>query len=89
MRPQINPHPHQPKQTDRHKRLWINAKTLEGALDPLALSISLCISLAAVGAGIYSIIKSRVFADISVRLAPCVLRCCRVRGLEPRRSRFA
>jgi len=44
----------------------VNAKTLEGALDPLALALSLCISLAAIGAGIYSIIKSRVFADISV-----------------------
>ena len=44
----------------------MNAKTLEGALDPLALALSLCISLAAIGAGIYSIIKSRVFADISV-----------------------
>lgn len=47
-----------PKPQARGCWLWINAKTLEGALDPLFLAISLCISLAAIAAGIYSSIKS-------------------------------
>jgi hypothetical protein len=65
-------HPHlpvragAPKPPRRGCWLWINAKTLEGALDPLALAISLAISLAAVGAGIYSIVKSCVFCNIQV-----------------------
>lgn len=41
--------------------MWINAKTLEGALDPLWLAFSLCVSLAAVSAGIYTIVKSNTF----------------------------
>lgn len=41
--------------------LWVNAKTLEGALDPLFLAFSLCISLSAVAAGIFSIIRSNSF----------------------------
>lgn len=41
--------------------LWVNAKTLEGALDPLFLAFSLCVSLAAIAAGIYTIIKSNSF----------------------------
>jgi hypothetical protein len=45
--------------------LWINAKTLEGALDPLFLLFTLCVSLAGIAAGIYSIIKSKSF-DFSV-----------------------
>jgi len=53
-------------------RLWINAKTLEGVLDPLAILISLCVSLAAVGAGIYTVIKSKVF---NVRVSAWVCGC--------------
>ena len=45
--------------------LWINAKTLEGALDPLFLALSMAVSLAALGAGIYTIIRSKSF-DFSV-----------------------
>jgi hypothetical protein len=41
--------------------LWVNAKTLEGALDPLFLAFSLCVSLSAIAAGIYTIIKSNSF----------------------------
>lgn len=41
--------------------VWINTKTLEGALDPLWLAFSLCVSLAAVAAGIYTIVKSNTF----------------------------
>lgn len=41
--------------------LWVNAKTLEGALDPLFLAFSLCVSLAAIAAGIFTIIKSNSF----------------------------
>jgi len=41
--------------------LWINAKTLEGALDPLFIAFSLCVSLSAMAAGIYTIIKSNSF----------------------------
>lgn len=41
--------------------LWINAKTLEGALDPLFIAFSLCVSLSAIAAGIYTIIKSNSF----------------------------
>jgi hypothetical protein len=45
--------------------LWINAKTLEGALDPLFVALSMAVSLAALGAGIYTIIRSKSF-DFSV-----------------------
>ena len=39
----------------------MNAKTLEGALDPLFLAFSLCVSLSAIAAGIFSIIRSNSF----------------------------
>jgi hypothetical protein len=45
---------------------WINAKTLEGALDPLFLAFSLCVSLAALAAGIWTIIRSAAFSGITV-----------------------
>lgn len=41
--------------------MWVNAKTLEGALDPLFLAFSLCVSLSAIAAGIFTIIKSNSF----------------------------
>jgi hypothetical protein len=63
------PHPQaQLKAQARNKKperrgcwLWVNAKTLEGALDPLFLAFSLCVSLAAIAAGIFTIIKSNSF----------------------------
>eukprot|EP00879_Flechtneria_rotunda_P004438 GHRR01004689.1.p1 GENE.GHRR01004689.1~~GHRR01004689.1.p1 ORF type:complete len:1077 (+),score=332.23 GHRR01004689.1:2028-5258(+) len=58
----------QEKQKKKPKRgcwVWINAKTLEGALDPLFLAFSLCLSLAAIAAGVYTVIKSKTF-DFSV-----------------------
>jgi ribose/xylose/arabinose/galactoside ABC-type transport system permease subunit len=39
----------------------VNAKTLEGALDPLALAISATISAAAIAAGVFTIIRSQSF----------------------------
>lgn len=70
--------------------LWVNAKTLEGALDPLFLAFSLCVSLSAIAAGIYTIIKSNAFnfsvnnwdeftqvrACGCVRVIVCVLHVC-------------
>lgn len=41
--------------------LWVNAKTLEGALDPLFLAFSLCVSLSAIAAGIFTIVRSNSF----------------------------
>ncbi|WIA20938.1 hypothetical protein OEZ85_005279 [Tetradesmus obliquus] len=46
--------------------VWINAKTLEGALDPLFLAFSLCVSLAALAAGIWTVIRSSAFSGITV-----------------------
>lgn len=54
----------QAAQTKKERRgcwVWINAKTLEGALDPLFLAFSLCVSLAALAAGVYTIIRSNAF----------------------------
>jgi hypothetical protein len=39
----------------------VNAKTLEGALDPLALAISASISALAIAAGVFTIIRSQSF----------------------------
>lgn len=72
--------------------VWINAKTLEGALDPLWLAFSLCVSMAAVSAGIYTVVKSNTFdfqvnswsdfQQVSVKPAYCRMtwRCCATRA---------
>lgn len=45
---------------------WVNARTLEGALDPLFLAVTLAISGAAIAAGAYSVVRSAAFDGFTV-----------------------
>jgi hypothetical protein len=63
--------------------VWINAKTLEGALDPLFLAFSLCVSLAALAAGIWTIIRSAPFSGITVGSWNDFTQVCDRQGCAP------